>query len=124
MRNAGLSTRVGEFRGGAYGDLASVSRRAKHHMPAKSVSPIPESGGPAIQMDWLDHLQTGSYGTTRAAAAYRADIAEMVREGRWRDAMAAEIRDVRRAALEVSGDRTKYNAGIKEMLEYAGWLRR
>jgi len=36
-----------------------------------------------------------------------------------RKAMAIEIRDVRRAALEGSGDMRKYNNALKEMLEYA-----
>jgi hypothetical protein len=43
----------------------------------------------------------------------------MIREGRYRDAMAREIRDVRRAAREVSNDQTKYNEAIQEMLDYA-----
>jgi len=33
--------------------------------------------------------------------------------------MAREIKDVRNAAQEVSGDRAKYNEPMKEMLEYA-----
>ena len=33
--------------------------------------------------------------------------------------MADEIRDVRRASQEVSGDRTKYNSGMREMMDYA-----
>ncbi|WP_160167328.1 hypothetical protein [Rhodopirellula sp. SWK7] len=40
-------------------------------------------------------------------------------QGKVREAMATEIRDVRRAALEGSGDLRKYNSALKEMLEYA-----
>ena len=46
----------------------------------------------------------------------------MIEKGDWRKAMATEIRDVRRAALQGSGDRTKYNGAVREMLNYAGWL--
>ena len=118
----GQGNRLTVFRGGAYEDLAAVSGQARHHMPAKSISPIPDSVGPAIQMDWVDHLLTSSYGSTRAATAYRAEVGAMIKRGEWRRAMAIEIRDVRRAALVGSGDRTRYNAAIKEMLGYAGWL--
>lgn len=93
-------------------------------MPAKSVSPIPESAGPSIQMDIVDHELTSSYGSWAESRAYRAEVGEMIRNGQWRRAMATEIRDVRSAALEGSGDRTKYNQAIREMLDYAGWLRK
>jgi hypothetical protein len=33
--------------------------------------------------------------------------------------MAREIRDVRRAADNISGDHRKYNEAIREMLDYA-----
>ena len=42
----------------------------------------------------------------------------MIKDDRMRDAMAAEIRDVRRVAKE-SGDQRKYNEAIFEMLDYA-----
>jgi hypothetical protein len=71
-------------------------------------------------MDPSDHHATSSNGRPGAAAArYRAKTAEMIADGRYRDAMAREIRDVRRAASVVSGDITKYNQAIREMLEYA-----
>ncbi len=35
-----------------------------------------------------------------------------------RTAMATEIRDVRTAAQEISGDQTKYNGAMREMLSY------
>ena len=124
-RRAAASRRgAGAYRGGAYSDLDSVSGQARHHMPADSVSPISQSAGPAIQMDWGGHMRTSSYGSYIEAAAYRGEIGDLIRTGQWRKAMAIEIRDVRRVALEVSGDRTKYNAAIREMLAYMGWLRK
>ena len=48
------------------------------------------------------------------------ETADMISQGRYRDAMAREIRDVRRAAREVSGNQTKYNQAIRDMMGYAG----
>lgn len=82
-------------------------------MPADSVSPIPRDRGPAIQMDPLEHRQTSSWGRSAAAQAYRQQIKELIDAGRMRDAMAVEIKDVRR----LFG--TKYIPAIREMLDYA-----
>ncbi|MEN5062428.1 hypothetical protein, partial [Luteimonas sp. TWI1416] len=60
-----------------------------------------------------------SHATQRGSAMYRQETAEMIANGDYRDAMAREVRDVRRAAYEMSGDRTKYNQAMREMLEYA-----
>ncbi|WP_447895922.1 hypothetical protein [Vreelandella sp. GE22] len=91
-----------------------------HHLPADSVSPIPRERGPAIQMDPMDHRATSSHGIQGLSGAeYRAEVGHLIQEGRVRDAMALEIRDVRRAAYEVSGSRVKYNRAVQEMLEYS-----
>jgi hypothetical protein len=77
-------------------------------------------------MDPWDHRLTSSHGSNGLAGAeYRAEIKELIQQGRMRDAMAKEIRDVRTAAQEGSGDATKYSQGIQQMLNYAksnGWL--
>ncbi|HWU52612.1 MAG TPA: hypothetical protein VN153_07320 [Tahibacter sp.] len=49
----------------------------------------------------------------------------MIDNGQMRDAMATEVRDVRRAAQLVSSNIRKYNQAMQEMLDYAkgkGWL--
>ncbi|NAO98519.1 hypothetical protein FRY77_21210 [Halomonas sp. MG34] len=91
-----------------------------HHLPPDSVSPIPRERGPAIQMDPMDHRATSSHGIQGLSGAeYRAEVGQLIQEGRMRDAMALEIRDVRRAAYDVSGNRMKYNRAVQEMLEYS-----
>ncbi len=60
-------------------------------------------------MDKADHALTSSYGSSNAAKAYRSENAGMSP----RDAMAHEIRDVRK----IGG--TKYNQATREMLDYA-----
>jgi filamentous hemagglutinin len=90
-------------------------------MPDRNADPrVTANEGPAIQMDPADHAKTSSNGQNgRAGAIYRAETADMISQGEYRKAMAREIRDVRRAAQEASGDRTKYNEAINEMLDYA-----
>jgi len=115
----------GRYRGGSHADMSATERRGdgldSHHMPDRYADPnTPCGDGPAIQMDPADHHATSSNGRHGLAAArFRAKTAELIAEGKYRDAMAREIWDVRRAALEVSGDRTKYNEAIREMLEFA-----
>jgi hypothetical protein len=115
----------GRYRGGSHADMSASARRGdgldSHHMPDRYADPnTPCGDGPAIQMDPADHHATSSNGRHGLAAArFRAKTAELIAKGKYRDAMAREIWDVRRAALEVSGDRTKYNEAIREMLEFA-----
>ena len=92
-----------------------------HHMPDRNADPrVHANDGPAIKMDPHDHHLTSSNGRNgRAGQRYRQETADMIAHGRYRDAMAREIRDVRRAAREGSGTLTKYNEHISEMLEYA-----
>jgi len=92
-----------------------------HHMPDRNADlRFGSKDGPAIQMDPLDHQRTSSHTYNgRESIRYRAVTAQMIKQGRYRDAMAREIHDVRRASQEASGDRTKYNQAIREMLEYA-----
>ena len=92
-----------------------------HHMPDRNADPnVHPNDGPAIKMDPKDHAKTSSNGRNGLEGKkYRAETAEMIKNGKARDAMAREIKDVRRSAQEVSGDRTKYNINIQEMLDYA-----
>jgi len=105
--------RVQKYAGGAFGKLKRIVGWERHHMPADSVSPLTRARGPAIHMEEADHALTASYGSSATAQAYRKEIGALISEGRWRDAMALEIRDVRRVAG------SKYNEAIQEMLEYA-----
>ncbi len=92
-----------------------------HHMPDRNADPnVSPEDGPAIKMDPADHHATSSNGRNGLAGKkYRAETAQMIQDGKYRDAMAREIRDVRRAAQQVSGDATKYNKPIQQMLDYA-----
>lgn len=107
----------GEYRGGSYGGTKQPGIES-HHAPADSKSPLPKSQGPAAQMDPTDHRATSSHGHQGAdGARYRAEIEALLKAGKWREAMAKEIDDLRRVAKE-AGDPKKYNQAIKEMLGY------
>jgi RHS repeat-associated protein len=115
------------FKGGAFGRLASKKGVIeRHHMPAKSVTSFTDYSGPAIQMDYADHLRTASHGQRGlAAAAYRREMKALIDRGNMRGAMAREIWDVRRAAAQGGGSVRKYNGATREMLDYTygkGWI--
>ncbi|MEA2163766.1 MAG: hypothetical protein QOK37_1893 [Thermoanaerobaculia bacterium] len=104
-----------KFAGGAHGDL-STNGVQRNHMPADSVSPLPTARGPAMEMLTEDHMQTASWGSSRAAKAYRARQQQLIQEGRFFEAMQMDINDAR----VLFG--TKYENAIREMLGYANTL--
>ncbi|MDH4746831.1 hypothetical protein OMP43_22635, partial [Sphingomonas sp. CBMAI 2297] len=117
------------YRGGAYGRLsAQKGVIERHHAPADSVSPYTTYSGPAIQMDYADHLLTSSHGGQGLAGAlYRSEAKRLIDSGNMRGAMAKEIWDIRRVSVQSSGSTTKYNAAMREMLDYAygsGYLKK
>ena len=109
----------GPYRGGAHSKTSKPVNDGKdsHHMPADDASPLKRSEGPAIQMTPKDHAKTSSNGQMPGSIEYREMIADLIAEGKWREVMATEIRDVRRVARE-AGTPTKYNEAMLEMLEY------
>jgi len=113
----------GRFRGGAHGDMKLPwgDGLHSHHMPDRGADPdVSTDKGPAIQMEIPDHVLTSSHGRNgESGMLYRAQTADMIAEGRYRDAMAREIKDARNAALRHSGALKKYNEAISEMLDYA-----
>ena len=111
----------GPYRGGAHSKTSKPKNDGKdsHHIPAKGANPqLDPNDGPAIQMHPNDHANTSSNGRWgKEARDYSKEISDMIKNGRIRDAMAKEIKDVRRIAREI-GDSKRYNEAIQEMLEY------
>lgn len=96
-----------------------------HHMPARTVSGLGVDPGPAIKMAPADHARTSSNGKRPGNQQYRQLLKDMIDDGRMRDAMATEVRDVRKAAQFVSANMRKYNQAMQQMLDYAkgkNWL--
>ncbi len=98
--------------GGAYKDI-EANGGVRHHMPAKSVSTLSETDGPAIWMEAADHAETASHGNQGSIGEeYRARQAALIEQGRFDEALQMDIDDIR------SKFGSKYDEGIKQMLEY------
>ena len=107
-------------RGGSYGYLRKFTAGNKkyeiHHMPAASASPLFWWKGPCIIMVKEDHVQTSSYKRTKSAIKYRHWQAKLISEGKFLEAEAMDIRNIRRKF----GD--KYDKSIIEKLAYEAEL--
>ena len=109
--------------GGTYGELTSSDQwgghleeeppHEVHHMPADSVNGLERNDGPAIVMEKADHRETASCGNSRDAQEYRAQQQELVKEGKFKEAMQMDIDDIH----EKFGD--KYDDAISQMQEAA-----
>ena len=97
--------------GGAYRDIPALGGE-RHHMPAKDVSTLSEGEGPAIWMETSDHAGTASWGKGDEPAAYRAAQADLINQGKFREALQKDIDDIR------SQFGAKYDTGIQQMLDY------
>ena len=110
----------GEYRGGSHNETSKPKNDGKdsHHMPADDVSPLKKNDGPAIQMEPKDHRRTSSNGNQGLKGVqYRAKIDALLAEGKWREAVLEEIKDVRKIASK-SGNPRKYNEAMLEMQKY------
>ena len=103
------------LQGGKYNDVKGIGGEG-HHMPShdsyKGIVDLSRGAGAAIAMEPRDHALTASYGNTRAAQQYRARQRELIRAGRFHEAMQMDIDNVR----GLFGDR--YNEAIDQMLKY------
>ena len=108
-----------EVTGGKYADVKRNSDSEKyevHHMPAKSVSFLRETEGPAIRMEKSDHKLTASCGNSREAREYQAKQKELIDNGKFREAVQMDIDDIK----SKFGD--KYDKSIEQMKAYVDKL--
>lgn len=108
-------------KGGRYLDVKQEGEGDKyevHHIPADAASNLERGDGPAIKMEKEDHRRTASCGNSREAREYRARQAELIRQGKFREAVQMDIDDIR----DKFGD--KYDDAISEMMEYVDQLER
>jgi hypothetical protein len=83
-----------------------------HHIISDSVSDIPTGKGPSLWMEVTDHSKTGSFRNNPGASDYRAVQKSLVEQGRYRDAAAMDLRNIR------SNTGSKYNQGMLEAIDY------
>ena len=108
-----------EKKGGSYGDVFKEGEGDQyevHHMPADSASNLERNDGPAIKMEKEDHRQTASCGSSAEAREYREQQKELIKNGKFREALQMDIDDIH----EKFGD--KYDDAIAEMMEYVDQL--
>ena len=110
--------------GGSYKSLKNdkdgkmYDQEEVHHMPAKKGSHLSEGEGPAIRMEKGDHRQTASCGRSKKANAYRAKQENLIKQGKFREAVKMDVKDLR------SKFGNKYDKGIGEMWKYVNELER
>ncbi len=94
-----------------------------NHMPPNSINRLPDSRGPAIQIEPADHAQTASNGRNTGSRAYIASQGSLIRGGRvgFMQALARDIADVKAIATR-QGDPKRYDVAIGMMLAYAACL--
>jgi hypothetical protein len=109
---------IRQKQGGSFRELQSVLKEGqeRHHMPADIVSPLERNDGPAIIMDKGDHRQTASCGYSKEAQEYRSKQAELIKQGKFDEAVQMDIDDLK----DKFGN--KYDQAIDEMKEYAKQL--
>ena len=110
--------------GGSYRSLKKdkdgrmYDKEEVHHMPAKKGSHLSKNDGPAIRMEKGDHRQTASCGNSRKARAYRAKQESLIKQGKFREAVKMDVKDLR------AKFGNKYEKGISEMWKYVNELER
>ena len=104
----------GELKGQWGGNLENGDPPQEiHHMPANSVNGLETADGPAIVMEKGDHQETASWGNSREAREYRAKQAELVKQGKFEEAMQMDIDDIH----DKFG--SKYDDAIAQMMDVA-----
>ncbi|MDC0765485.1 RHS repeat-associated core domain-containing protein [Streptomyces sp. HD] len=110
------------FRGGQYKDLKdpntgrNIPGTEINHVPPASVAQhrLGYGTGPALQMDYEDHRDVYSTGSSRAARAWRTWQDELIAGGRVDEAVQMDIDDIRNRFGN------KYDGAIKEMIQGLG----
>jgi Domain of unknown function (DUF4150) len=99
--------------GGSYTKVRAANTGGEvHHTPANSISPLSTGKGPSVWMSIADHRKTASWGRSAAAKRYRAQQKSLIKNGKQREALAKDIKDIRKKFGN------KYDNCIKMMLAY------
>ena len=107
--------KVSVIKGGSYREVRNANTGGEvHHMPANSVSPVSHGKGPAIWMIKEDHFRTASHPRQGVKSArFRAHQKQLIIDGRPRDALALDIKDIRVKFGSL------YNKSLLQMINYA-----
>jgi hypothetical protein len=114
LKNAAKEGAAG-LKGGTYGEVRAANNGGQvHHIPSHQVNGLPRAKGPAILMDTADHMQTGAWGSSKQAKAFRAHEQALIEQGRFRDAQQLGVNDIR------GKFGTRYDEHLMQLPEYKG----
>lgn len=102
----------GPYRGGAHSKTSKPKNDGKdsHHIPSDAASPLSKKDGPKDSDASERSRKTSSNGQTPGYEDYIDSIGELIKQGRWRDAFAKEVKDVRRVAREIEDPKIQRSA--------------
>ncbi len=114
--------------GGRHGTTKKNSEKflvESNHFPASSsyegtpYSSISYDDRPAITMDYEDHRIANSTGSSHAAKAWRAKQTALLKSGKFAEAMAMDIQNMKAITNAAVKDRTYLAQGMEEAVDYA-----
>jgi hypothetical protein len=117
------------YGGGSYQDLKDHPANPKKNVPGTEINHIPPDSvmenipgwdydaGSAIQMDYIDHRQVRSTGSSADSIAYRAHLEKLVKNGQIGDAIALDVDDIQ------GKFGSRYDDALREMIrgKYPEW---
>jgi hypothetical protein len=126
LRNEGMF-RLPTRAGGRYSTVFEKNNLGGevNHIPPfdayRKLIPLSRREGPSIWMTEADHQNTSSWGASDEAVRYRDNQRELIRQGRFMEAVQMDINDIR-TKFRLSDGTCKYELGIQQMLLYVQGL--
>ncbi|WP_079167015.1 DUF6531 domain-containing protein, partial [Streptomyces oceani] len=122
-------------KGGWYGQMQPAGPGNEiNHIPAKSAYKhlsdprLTEHMGPAVRMEYQDHRDVTSTGSSREAKSWQAEQRALIDQGKFDEAMKMDIDDIRSryggkydVGIQQMVDSLKSNGGLQSMLSANGW---
>ena len=113
--------------GGAHGQTKKNSEQflvESNHFPASSsyngtvYDAIPYNSRPAVTMDYDLHRVANSTGSSHSAVAWRAQQTALLKQGKFAEAMAMDIKNMKSLSSTYYKDARYYSSGMQEAVEY------
>ncbi|MFY0641615.1 MAG: VCBS repeat-containing protein [Bermanella sp.] len=110
-----------------YQNTKQVEQRLveSNHFPASSsyegtpYDAAPRGWRPAVNMDYVDHLETESWGSSHSASAWRATQTKLMKAGKFAEAMAMDIKDMKAITLASTNDAHYLASGMEQAVNFA-----
>lgn len=96
-----------------------------NHFPASSsytgtpYDNLPVGQRPAVNMDYDDHLETETWGSSNTAKQWRAQQTQLMKQGDFAGAMEMDILDMKSITKAATGDSRYLSNGMQQALDFA-----